>query len=338
MFFSSKKNILGVDIGSVNIKIAEISFSNPNSPELVTFGFVNSPYQITTKKDSGQNIAKLAELIKNLCQKAGTTTKQCVISMPNSSVFSSVIDMPKMEEKELNSAVEFEAKKYVPLVLSDVDISWSVMGGEQKENSQKILLTAVPKQITQYYEEVFTVAGLEPKGEIEALALIRSLIGTSKINCVIIDIGGKSTGLNIIEKGFLRLSRNINIGGETITKKIAETLNISLPRAEQFKQDFGVSEGTFLPETIKPVLDLIKTEVRQILNLFQSNNNSIEQIILVGGGANLPGIDKFFSDLNIPIVMGNPLKAVFYKQELTPILKRYALSLPIAIGLALRQD
>lgn len=339
MFFASRKTVVGVDIGTSNIKIAEVSFADPKVASLSTYGIVNSPYELNGK-DEGASIPQIANILKNLCQKAGITTKKCVISLPNSAVFTSIVELPAMSSKELNSAVEFEAKKYVPLALSDVDLSWSVIGGGlEAEGKQKILLTAVPKQITKDYMEIFSLAGLTPEvGEIEALALIRSLIGNRALNCVIIDIGAKSTGVNIIENGLLRLSRNLNIGGETITKKIAQTLNISFLRAEQFKKDFGVTSGTFLPETIKPVLNLIKNEVKQLLTILQSHSSKVDSLLLVGGGANLPGIVDFFSDLNVPVSLGNPLQTVAYSQQLAEVLKRYALSLPIAIGLALRRE
>jgi type IV pilus assembly protein PilM len=201
------------------------------------------------------------------------------------------------------------------------------------------LLTAVPKQITQNYMEVFRMAGLEPEvGEIEGLALIRSLIGNASSNCVIIDIGARATGLNVIENGFLRLSRNLNVGGDTITSKIAQSLNISAFREEQFKKDFGVSNTTFIPETIKPVLSIIKSEVKQLLTIYQSHNTKVEKIILAGGGSSLPGIVNFFEDFKINIELGDPLKTVSFAQSLSPVLKRYSLSLPVAIGLALRNE
>ncbi|MCL5666274.1 MAG: type IV pilus assembly protein PilM [Patescibacteria group bacterium] len=335
--FSKKKKILGVDIGTSNIKIAQIS--HEGKPVLDTYGMVNTSYQLLSKNDETA-ISKTAHLLKTLAAKAEVSTKRCVISFPNSAVFTSVIQLPRMNDQELGSAVEFEAKKYVPLSLSEIDLSWTVISeGKPEENVLSVLLTAVPKQVTQNYMQVFSLAGLEPEvGEIEALALIRSLIGNIPMNCVIIDIGAKTTGLNIIENGFLRLSRNLNIGGDTITNKIAQSLNISLARAEQFKKDFGVSSSTFIPETIKPVLNIIKGEVKQLLTIYQSHNLKVDKILLVGGGANLPGITEYFSDLGISIERGDPLKAVGYSQDLESVLKRYSLNLPIAIGLALRSE
>ncbi len=336
-FFGKQNSILGVDIGTSNIKIAQITHG-PNSV-LDTYGMVNIAYQLGGKNDEVA-IAQMASVLKSLVQRAGITAKRCILSFPNSAVFTSVIELPKMSPKEIASSVEFEAKKYVPLALSDIDLSWSIIGdNSETSTTQKILLTAVPKQITKNYMQVFSMAGLVPEvAEIEALALIRSLIGSVQINCVIIDIGARTTGLNIIENGYLRLSRNINIGGDTITDKIAESLNISFARAEQFKKDFGVSSYTFVPDTIKPILNIIKNEVKQLLNIYQSQNVKVQQIILVGGGANLPGIASYFEDLNVEVKLGDPLKAVGYSKSLEPVLKRHALSLPIALGLALRNE
>jgi type IV pilus assembly protein PilM len=336
--FNKKKSILGVDIGTANIKIAQISHGE--RPVLDTYGMVNTPYQLGGKNDA-LALPEMAKLLKTLITRAGVTAKKCVISFPNTVVFSSMVELPKMNDSELNSAVEREAKKYIPLALADIDLSWTLISNATGNNGMvKVLLTAVPKQITKNYLQLFSLAGLEPEvGEIEALALIRSLIGNAPTNCVIIDIGAKSTGLNIIENGYLRLSRNLNIGGETITAKIAQTLNISEARAEQFKKDFGVSGTTFIPDAIKPVLNVIKTEVKQLLTLYQSQNDKkLEKIILVGGGSSLPAITGFFNDLGIVVELGNPLLTISYSKSLEPILRRYALSLPIAIGLALRKE
>jgi type IV pilus assembly protein PilM len=336
-FLGKKKSILGVDIGTSNIKIAQITHGA--NPTLDTYGIVNTVYQLGGKNDD-LAIEQMAGILKALIQKAGVTAKRSVISFPNSAVFTSLIQLPKMDEKELGSAVEFEAKKYVPLELSEVDLSWTIIGGNPPQGENlKVLLTAVPKSITKNYMKVFGMAGLEPEvGEIEALSLIRSLIGSAQINCVIIDIGARTTGLNIIENGYLRLSRNLNIGGDTITDKIAQSLNISSFRAEQFKKDFGVTNATFIPDAIKPILSIIKSEVKQVLNIYQSQNVAVDKILLVGGGASLPGIVGFFEDLKVNVELGNPFQSVAYSKSLEPLLKRYALSLPIAIGLALRDE
>jgi type IV pilus assembly protein PilM len=337
MFFSHKANaIVGVDIGTSYIKVAQISHGQQKT--LDTYGIVNVSSHIDIYNNEAA-IDQTASILKTLLAKAGVTTKRAVVSLPNSAVFTSVIDMPAMSETELASAMPFEAKKYVPLPFSEVILSWSVVVENKEAKTMKILLIAVPKQVQESYLQVFDRAGLELEIiEIEALALIRSVILDAKSNDVIIDIGAKSTGLNIIKSGFLQLTRNLNIGGDTITDRIAQTLNITTARAEQFKKDFGVSQSASVPEAIKPVLNVIKTEIKQLLTIYKAHNMNVDAISLVGGGSNLPGIAEFFADLGAKVSLGDPLSRISYPSGISPVLERFKLQLPIAIGLALRDQ
>lgn len=337
MLFGQKNSTLGVDIGSSSIKIVEIEHGD--SPRLLTYGMVDIPEPISSQTTDEQ-VHKMAELLKNLVERAHVTTKDCIMSLPNSAVFTSVIDMPKMGDKEMESAMQFEAKKYVPLPFSEVTLSWTIISDNDDGSTSKVLLIAVPNQIRDIYIKLFQLAGLNLEIiEIEALSLIRALVVDRAKNDVIIDIGAKVTGLNFVRHGTLQLTRNLSIGGDTITDRIAQALNLSMPRAEQFKRDFGLQGTDFLPEAVKPVLSVIKTEVAQIMGIYRAHNVMTDRIVLVGGGAQLPGIVEYFtSELAVPTVLGDTLAQVRYDEAVKPVLSRYALHLTIAIGLAVRKE
>jgi type IV pilus assembly protein PilM len=336
MFFSKQKSIVGVDIGTSYIKLAQITHGT--NKVLDTYGIVNIGGKIGTD-NTETGIHDTAALLANLADQARVSTKRCVASLPNSSVFTSIIDMPSMTSGELESAMQYEAKKYVPLPFSEVHLSWSIISQDEASHTLKVLLIAVPKQVKENYIRLFQLAGLQLEIlEIEALALIRSLIIDASKNSVIIDIGAKATGLNIVRNGLLQLTRNMNIGGDTITDHIAQSLNVTPARAEQFKKDFGVSESDFLPEAIKPVLTTIKNEVKQLVSIYQSHNLHIDNIVMVGGGSQLPGMTEEFKDLGLPVVLGDPLSTLAYPKAGEPLLKRFSLQLPIAIGLASRNE
>ncbi len=337
MFFGQKKSVLGVDIGSSSIKIVQID--STGNPRLETYGMVDIAEPITSQT-TDEKVHQIAELLKNLIDKAKVTTKDCIMSLPNSAVFTSVIDMPKMGDKEMESAMQFEAKKYVPLPFSEVTLSWTIISENDDGASNRVLLIAVPKQIRDIYIKLFQLAGLNLEIiEIEALALIRALVVDSKKNDVIIDIGAKVTGLNFVRHGSLQLTRNLSIGGDTITDRIAQELNLSTDRAEQFKRDFGLHGTDFLPEAVKPVLNTIKTEVSQIMGIYKAHNVVADRVVLVGGGSQLPGIAEYFTaELGVPTVLGDSLARVTYPEQVRSILTRYSLHLTIAIGLAIRQE
>ncbi len=335
MFFSKTKSIVGVDIGTSYIKVAQITHGE--TKVLDTYGVVNVSSQISSSQEAG--IRETANVLVNLLNRAGVSTRRCVASLPNSAVFTSVIDMPKMSEGELASAMQFEAKKYVPLPFAEVKIDWAIISEAPETNSMKVMLIAVPNQVKNNYQAVFKQAGLDLEViEIEALALIRSLIIDAGQNNVIIDIGAKATGLNVVKDGLLQLTRSLNVGGDTITERIASSLNITFARAEQFKKEFGVNGSNFLPETIRPVLDVIKSEIKQLMSVYKSHNVTINNIMLVGGGSQLPGTVDYFKDLGGNVILGNPLAQIAYPKSIEPVLVRAKAQLPVALGLALRTE
>lgn len=335
MWFGKEKSILGIDIGTQAMKLVQIRSADQ---ALETYGVVDIKEPITMQS-SDADIGRTVDLLTGLVQKSRATTKRCAMSLPNSAVFTSVIDMPKMSDQELESAIQYEAKKYVPLPFSEVSLSWSPISEDIANNTIKVLLIAVPKQIRDTYIKIFQQAGLELEIiEIEALALIRCLVEDKSKNNVIIDIGAKVTGINFVREGLLQLTRNLNVGGDTITEKISQALNLQAARAEQFKRDFGLNSTEFLPEAVKPVLNDIKSEIKQILELYRSHSVQCDQVILIGGGSLMPGLDKYFADLAPSVVYGNSLSRLSYPAEVEQVLKRFAPQLSVAIGLALRNE
>ncbi len=353
MIFSKSKSQLGIDIGSSNIKIVQL---RPEGGKFVleTYGFVNQAFPIVNK-DSSVAINQTVTLLKNLMQKARVTTNKVVASLPNSAVFTSVIDMPKIPAQELKAAVEFEAKKYVPLPLEEVALSWSILDENKaritKETNlgsfrsgtdarSKVLLTAVPNVVIDNYVKLFELAGLQPQAlEIEALSLIRSLIGEDGKITLLIDVGAKTTSLNLVDNGYLRLSKNLNVGGDTVTTSIAQSLSVNFARAEQFKKDFGLtSNANQIPQVMRPVLDIIKNEAMQLISLFESRGERIEKIVLSGGGSKLPSLKEFFAALGKPVILANPWNQIVYPANLKPVVESLGLNLAVATGLAMRHS
>lgn len=355
MLFSKSKSHLGVDIGTSNIKIVQL---RPQSNKFVleTYGLVNVAYQLSNK-DSGSAINHTSDVLKKLLDQSQATTNRIIASLPNSVVFTSVIEMPKIPDNEIKSAVESEAKKYVPLPLEEVALSWITIqekkkkvnldtnlgtigkDGKTEDNTIKVLLTAVPTIVVDNYLKVFNTAGLDPLAlEIEALALIRSLVGNDLDTLLLVDIGAKNTSINLVDGGYLKLSKNLGVGGDTITTSIAQSLNVSFIRAEQFKKDFGLTAGSQqLPQIMRPVLDIIKNEAAQLVSLYESRGDSIDKIYLSGAGSKIPSLTQYFGSLGKPVMLANPWSQVLYPEKLKPVIEPLGLNLAVAAGLAMRQ-
>lgn len=129
---AKKLSYLGIDLGGTSIKAVELKNVN-NRPQLVTYGFVESEYNIV-KDDSKDAQHTIASHMKELIKQSRISTDRAVAALPSFSVFSSIISLPAMSKKDLISAVRWEAKKFVPIPLEEMILDWEVLGTAEPES------------------------------------------------------------------------------------------------------------------------------------------------------------------------------------------------------------
>ena len=337
-----KKSFLGVDIGSTSIKLVELSKEH-GVPTLVTYGYAERAISDIVKGDAKIILTKIANLLKRLYTESGITSYQAVTALPNFSVFNSVITLPMMNKKELGSAVHWEAKKFVPMPIEDVVLDWRIIDTisiNKKRRNYRILLTAAAKNLVRRYVEIFKLADLQLLSlETESFALARSLIGKSQSTTMIIDSSAVTTDIIIIEKGVPAFNRSIDVGGITISRAIANSLNIDFKRAEQFKRDIGMGGSSKIPKVIEGILKPVIDEMRYSIKLYQDQSGKIiEKVVFSGGSAYLPNLAEYFSKiLNIRVIVGDPWARIAFPEDLKPALDEVAPRFAVAVGLALRE-
>jgi len=341
--FSSKKTYIGVDIGTSGIKIVELR-QGGNNVILENYGFSERrKTENTGERRLDQDYA--VGVIKEICKKAGITSKNAVAALPTFSVFSSIINLSNVPEKALDSAVKWEAKKIIPLPLDEMVIDWKkIENNGEKTKDTKVLLTAAPKSLVNEYIEIFKRAQINLLSlETETFSLVRSLLGNDKSTIMIVELGASTTDISIVYKSIPVLSRSIDIGGSTITKAISNNLNIGIERSEQFKYDLGISSfesrDDVVPKAILETLVPVVNEINYALNLFKNKNNKeVEKIILSGGSAMLANFVNYLSrQLDKKVIIGNPWAQVIYPNELKSTLDEIGPRLAVATGLAMRE-
>ncbi|MFC1721470.1 type IV pilus assembly protein PilM [Patescibacteria group bacterium] len=337
---------LGVDIGTASIKIVELA-PDKSGPRLLTYGLIE--FESGMGKDGvGQNDQVISEAIKQIARQAKVHSKSVVSSLPGFSVFSSLIEMPKMTHRELGEAIKYEAKRYVPISLENMVLDWKVV--KQKEISTKeglgttkmeVLLTAAPKTLVNRYVKIFKESGFKLLGlETESFALARSLVGNDKEPVLVLDIGGSATDIFVIVGGFPILTRTIDTGGKAITASIAQRLRVSLDRAEQFKRDFGLKDGQQqIPEVIQEVMGKIVNEIQNVLKLYYGKHQGkIGKVMLSGGDSQMKWLAKYIEDeINIKTFVGNPWARISYPEALVSTLESVGSHFAVAVGLAMRE-
>lgn len=366
MFGSKKISYLGIDLGTSSIKVVELS-NYSGRPRLSTYGFTEKNTAEIGNDNLLNDVSGTATILKEILKKSKTSTNKAIAALPTFSVFTSIITLPYLNKKELASAISWEAKKIIPLPLEEVILDWKIIeefdsvpsvikdNGNLSQESRplkkifsktqkniRILLTGASKNLIKKYVEIFSKAGVELLSlETESFALVRSLIGTDKSVVMVVDLGASTSSILVVKKGIPMIARSIELGGQSLTKSISSAINVSLDRAEQFKQDLSLDAETaenVLPKNIEQGFAPILNEIKYTMNLYNDANEAkIEKIILTGGGALLGHLSGYLADsFNINVYIGDPFAQVVYPTDLKPALDRIGPRFSVAVGLAMR--
>lgn len=339
---------LGIDIGDSSLKMVELK-KKGRQIYLSNYAFSENVSEVNfTKIEDTKYLAAAINKVKN---DANIASRRATVSLPTFSVFSSIININNFDRKNLANMVLAEAKKIIPLPLEEMTIDWRAIpdknGKIPNRGNLKVFLTGSPKKLVRRYVDVFQEAKLSLVSlETETFSLIRSLLGNDKSTVMIVEIGANSTDISIVKESIPVLNRSLAVCSSTITKALAEKMGVSYAQAEQFKIDLGSTfnesendEDKKMLPLIKETIDPILTEIRYMLEFFYSQNKeSVEKIVLSGGGAMLLGLPEYLSDkLKTTVIIGDPWARIRYPEELKPVLKEIGPKLAVAIGLAIRE-
>jgi type IV pilus assembly protein PilM len=350
--FGGSGSYLAIDIGTTSIKAIELK-PGKQAPRVTNYGMLESSGYLARANQALQTSslkmfeADVVELLKTLMRQMGVSTKRAVASLPPFSAFTTVLDFPKMDPKEIEKAMVYQAKQYVPLPLSEVALDWLQIGeylDDKGFEHQKIMLISVPQEQIQKYQRIFKGAGLALAAlEIESLSLARTM-QDDPTPTLVIDIGSRSTNIVFMENGRFTFSGQSDFGGASLTQALATSLGINPLRAEELKKERGIvgtGPNYELSTIMLPFLDAILNEVKKVQFLYQQQLPSArktERVVLAGGGANLLGIEKYFErEFGMPVVKAAPFLKFEHPSEIEPFIPELNPIMSVGLGLGMKQ-
>ena len=371
----SKERFLGVDFGTESIKAVELEIRG-GRPFLTNYGEATL-FQPHDLQDSlGHSFRQdMTIRFRALLEKMRPETKEICISMPSFLGLISLIDFPEMTDTELEEAVRFEARKYIPSPLEEVSLSWEALKAKdpvetevekdptdadkkvdkkeghhvgadkespdtkkEKVRTEVVLVAALNKDVEQY-EGYVRDAGYDMKLlELETFSIPRAVVGNDPGTFLIIDIGARAANIILVEDGYVKKSRSIDTGGRDITRSLAESLNISQDRADALKKsgkDFLNAKDVAV---IFPAIETIVNEAGRMIESWKQKRPDVkvDSVVLSGGTGRLTGLTQYLSKrLGVPTVLSNPWRMVSYSPALQPKIESVGASFSAAIGLAL---
>lgn len=335
----------GLDIGVTSLKAVELTKKKN--------GFIlNSAITIASPSKGVLSEAildqeEVAMAIRRIVNEGKITSKVVHLALPENQVYTRIIEMPVLSDKELSTAIYWEAEQYIPVPLETLQLAWEILKKPDhlhEDAKMQVLLVGAPLSLLSRYEKILGMTGLTIGSvETEILSAIRSLVaGDHYPNTLIVSIGAMSTSLAIIKDHIIVFTYSIPTGGNAINRAIATDFGFSMDEAEQYKKLYGMSEevlGGKIGQATTPILMSIIDEVKKAIAYYTEKYKQeapISQIVLSGGSAKLPGIQSFFADHSgVEIAMANPWKILVSQQVPKEILDN-APHYSVAVGLAMK--
>ncbi len=339
-------NFFGLDIGSHTIKAVQIKRTDGSS-RLSHFSLYDTPPRVF-ESEAEEDKKELSKAVKDAVKEAGIKSRRVVAALPESKLFTRVIELPNMSSKELSSSLEYEAERYIPFPIDSATYDFEVVAKPEKGEKMEVLLVASPESLTRRYLEVLEGAGLEVAAlEPETVAMVRALVGSGEkayIPTLLVSIGSSSTDLIITKEGKIRFTRSVGTGGKALGRALARALGFEEEQAESYKKSYGLEESQLegkVRDVLKPVFKVIVEEMRRSLDFYESRRSgeSVQRIILCGGTANLPGVLVYLAtEFGLEVQLANPWERVGFNEDALDRQKMEELGpvLSVAVGLALR--
>jgi len=366
-FLTLKSEAFGLDISDLSLKIIKLK-KKGKFLSLAAFGEEEIKPGIIKEGEIKDEEALVKILKEALTKVKGEKlkTKYVIASLPEEKAFLQVIQMPKMSEEDLKSAVIYEAENYIPLPIEEVYLDSQIVPPVYDHLDHfDILIAALPKKTVDPYLSCLKKARLSPLAfEIESQAIARALIKdeVSPFPILLIDLGQTRTSFIIFSGHSLRFTSSIPVSARSFTEIISKVLKVNLAEAEKLKIKYGLEEKIELKikdkktevkkergevfEALVPVLvDLIQ-QIKRYLEYYRTHashehlppdGKGVAKILLCGGGANLKGLPELLSlELKIPTELGDPWINIPERKKLEKLPFEKSLGYATAIGLALR--
>lgn len=363
---------IGVDLGTSSLKVVQLTRTGA-AVSLVTYGVANQR-NLLVENAGPDAVGQEAVVLRELLRRTGVAKGTVVAALPVLSLFSTVLQLPEMSGREMESAVTFAAKSYVPSPLTEVVLGWTQIGEPREVTApraapgpfassaavppavpavpvagksppvrkiQEVFLTAAPRELVQRYTSLFARLDI-PIGalEVESFPLVRSLLAGEKQPALLVDLGDRTTSFSIVDAGYVRVNQAMDVGGNNLTAAIARAVSTSEEEAEQRKRREGVSAGPDQPVTkaMQPVLTEIIQRGEALRRLYErKQQRPLGKMVLIGGGARLPGLTTHWSSVaGVPVEVGNPWRGITAPAALAGRLRELGPSFAVAVGLALQ--
>ncbi len=259
-FFRPRIDAVGLEIGTSALKVVELRPGNP--PSLAALALRPMPPGLV-QEDMVVDIPGLAEEVRALFEEAGIRKKHVITAVSNRQAITRNIMVPKMTVAELEEAIKWEAERYIPFPIDEVELDFFVLDNPddiEAGGQLEVIIAAARLDLLTQQVEVLRAAGLDALViDVKPFALLRSLKGAllgehltkttlsgsgyteaNEIG-VVLEIAASNTTITLVRGDRVLMNRNIGVSGDDFTAAVQRAFGLDFDSAEDVKVQYGTA-------------------------------------------------------------------------------------------------
>jgi len=363
-------SMVGLDIGTDHVRLAQIKASG-STFVLQKYGVVRLPMGSVVEGEIVDADA-VASAIRQLMRTTGLGGANVVIGVSNQKVVVRLIDLPYMEDAELQGAIKYQAQDYIPIPVEEAILDFQIVGDymtNADEHMNEVLLVAAQRDMIDETVQAVERSGLKLSGiDVTPFAVVRGIFGVAPSvlpdeneaageATAVIHMSAGITNIVIVEKGLPRFTRVSSLAANELTQAVATALNVTFDEAEDLKVRVGLPNvdesglGSVMPADIDPEkargaqealereVSKFIAEIRRSLDYYLTQSaqvRTIRRVVLTGSGAGLRNLDSYVArGLQTKVELADAMHWVSVPPQYQALLEADRLGATAAIGLAM---
>lgn len=318
----AKGGIIGVDIGSGSVKLAESS----EPGKITRAAFARVP-ENTITKGKLNNAGALVAALKEAQHASGIKRGKCALTISGPDIILRRSVLPYMEKDQLYQNVIADISTYLPINTKKYYFDYRVQDLTEEAGSKKVtvMVAAAPRELVDAYNYCMASVGLKVttvdvvENSWEKLVRYLASKNLAADDCYgVISLGSANTIISVYGQGKFYVNKVVEQGGEALIASIKESMRLdSLAEARAQLQNDCFSDSA--PEPVKNAVNThfnyLLSEANRVFDFFRYRNDqaALQAVYLCGGYSALPGVPGFVEGmLRVPVHLFSDLTRLMF--------------------------
>ena len=342
--FGKSRGTVAIDLGSGQVKMLTLE-NGSGAPRIGALGIERLQHDAIVGGEI-MDYRVVVDAVRALRERLDIKGRAAATAVSGRDVIVKRIKMDRMRDAEARKVIRWEAEQHVPFDMDSVSLDFEVLDPDSDGLQMDVLLVAAKMDLVETRMRLLEEAGFDTAViDVDSFAVQtafeKAYEHAAYGSFCLVNIGREISNLSVVEQTSPVLTRDLAIGTRRFAEALVKELGISLEEAETRLRQPGEMDAASRDALKEPIESLVAPveRARSILMSGETTQGRLDEVVLSGGGSQLPGLGEAIERrLGTKVTVLDPLRGVAATAEVERSLAEHGgpSVLAVAVGLALR--